>query len=203
MSPEFSLFLGLSYRCTRCIGFAFERIIKRPHRRPPTAGRACQKCSNTRALYRCRRVFIPHMCHSRYSMVCTRCDTRLPSGCGWLGILGVSQVEKQGNMCSFWVYASLCEVRCSWTAAVGLSSYYTGAFEIQENCGLESSRFGSGWHTNAQHMRTQRGDVRLLWLPRRFDTLVHSSRRQHSTKKMVFIAPLVVVLLQDYRYLVD
>ena len=85
---------------------------------------------------------------------------------------------KRGNT-AVPMHVSLCEVRCCCTAAVGLSVYCAGAFEIQKKCGSEPSRLCSGWHTKHTCVHTQRhrswlsqrGDleVRLLWLPQRIN----------------------------------
>ena len=86
-----------------------------------------------------------------------------PSGYGWLDIPGVSQVEKLGNRCP------LVHIICTYepmrgsllvvpSVAVGMSVYCTRAFEVQRNCGLQSSGLRSGWHTKA-HTHTHENTV--------------------------------------------
>ena len=56
--------------------------------------------------------------------------------------------------------------------------YSAGAFEIQKKCRLESSRLCSGWHRSSLSQRDAL-EMRLLWLPRRINSLAHHLIHRH------------------------
>ena len=97
---------------------------------------------------------------------------------------------KRGNT-AVPMYLSLCEVRCCCTAAVGVSVYCAGAFEIQKICRLQLCRLCSGWRTGAHawvYTQSHRSwplqrddlDVRLPWLTRRINSLEHGLIHRHT-----------------------
>ena len=85
---------------------------------------------------------------------------------------------------------SLCEVRCCCTAAVGVSVYCAGALKFRKR--VQDGTRNMRAHREAPFVAVTKGRpgsaaavaaTTYKWLGARLDTQIHSSRRQHSTKK--------------------